>query len=74
MLNPFSISLAVQPSKIYSGRCLNEGSSSLCPAPLIMGEKTNSRPPDTRLTVPFPSPWDAQPLPLHQSPLPLQPC
>lgn len=73
MLNPFSISLAVQPLKIYSGLCLNEGSSLTCPAPLIMGEKTNSRPTDTRLTVPFPSPWDAWPLPCRQSPPPPQP-
>lgn len=61
MLNPFSISLAVQPLKIYSGLCLNEGSSLTHRAPLILGEKTNSCPADTRLTVPFPSPGDAQP-------------
>lgn len=61
MLNPFSISLADQPLKIYSGLCLNEGSSLTHRAPLILGEKTNSCPADTRLTVPFPSPGDAQP-------------
>lgn len=73
MLNPFSISLAVQPLKIYSGLCLNEGSSLTHRAPLILGEKTNSRPADTRLTVPFPSPRDSQPLPRRHSPPPLQP-
>lgn len=72
MLNPFSISLAAQPLKIYSGLCLNEGSSLTHRAPLILGEKTNSRPADTRLTVPFPSPRDTQPLPRHHSPPPLQ--
>lgn len=61
MLNPFSISLAVQPLKIYSGLCLNEGSSLTHRAPLILGEKTNSCPADTCLTVQFPSPGDAQP-------------
>ena len=73
MLNPFSISLAVQLSKIYSRLCLNEGSSSACPAPLIVGEKARSHPTDTRLTVQFPSQWDAWPLPCRQSPPPLQP-
>lgn len=61
MLNPFSISLTVRPSKIYSGLCLNEGSSPAHPAPLTTGEKTNSCPADTRLTIPFPSRWDVQP-------------
>lgn len=73
MLNPFSISLAVQPLEIYSGLCLKEGSSLTCPTPLIMGEKTNSHPADPCLTIPFPSLWDTWPLPHHQSPLPPQP-
>lgn len=73
MLNPFSISLAVQPLKIYRGLCLNEGSSLTHRAPLILGEKTNSRPADTRLTVLFPSPGDTQPLPRCHSSPPLQP-
>lgn len=73
MLNPFSISLAVQPLKIYRGLCLNEGSSLTHRAPLILGEKTNSCPADTRLTVLFPSPGDTQPLPRCHSSPPLQP-